>query len=287
MINSSAGMFYSIVLVLSPVCEVTVRATMGHQAHAAFLHTLQQADPTLAAALHEPDLLKPFTVSPLQGTLPAHNGRLWLRPEETYWLRFTVLHSSIFQRFMARFLQRSDRPIIHLGEAELLIKEILTTPESHPWAGYSSWTTLAEQAQPETELTLDFVSPTAFSFGQKDWGKQMIVLPEPTRVFESLARTWNNLAPAPVQVERSSLKTYLEEQVVIKRIEALNTQMLDFGKTRQIGFVGSITYGLMGANEIARTQLTMLADFAFYAGVGYKTTMGMGQCRRRNGVTLR
>jgi CRISPR-associated endoribonuclease Cas6 len=48
----------------------------------------------------------------------------------------------------------------------------------------------------------------------------------------------------------------------------------------QVGFVGRVTYGLMAENEAARCQLNTLADFAFYAGVGMKTAMGMGQCRR-------
>jgi CRISPR/Cas system endoribonuclease Cas6 (RAMP superfamily) len=38
----------------------------------------------------------------------------------------------------------------------------------------------------------------------------------------------------------------------------------------------------MAADEPARCQLDALATFAFYAGVGMKTAMGMGQCRRMN-----
>jgi CRISPR-associated endoribonuclease Cas6 len=56
--------------------------------------------------------------------------------------------------------------------------------------------------------------------------------------------------------------------------------MLRFRRSPQVGFVGQVTYGLMAENEAARCQLNALADFAFYAGVGIKTTMGMGQTRR-------
>ena len=181
---------------------------------------------------------------------------------------------------MARFLRGEGRPIIRLGNAILLIREILTTPESHPGAGYSSWGQLAALAQPERELTLDFVTPTAFSFGQQDWGKKVMVLPTPETVFDSLARAWTMFAPPPVQVERDALKMYAAEHVVVKRFEDLNTQMLSFSRAPQVGFVGRVTYGLMGENDVARAQLAMLADFAFYNGVGYKTTMGMGQCSR-------
>ena len=41
---------YSIVLKLAPGREGRIRATHGHHAHAAFLHTLRQADPALAEA---------------------------------------------------------------------------------------------------------------------------------------------------------------------------------------------------------------------------------------------
>ncbi len=278
--HPDAGL-YSIVLTLTPTRAATVRATMGHQVHAAFLQTVREADAALAEVLHMPDLpVRPFTVSPLMDTPRAREGRLYLSPEETYWLRFTVLYPPIFEQFMARFLRGEGRPLIRLGDALLLIREILTTPEGHPWAGYSSWGQLAAEAQPEREIALDFVTPTAFSFGQQDWGKKIVALPAPELVFDSLARAWNMLAPPPVQVERDALKTYLEAHVVVKRLENINTQMLAFSRAPQVGFVGRVTYGLMGDNDIARTQLSMLADFAFYSGVGYKTTMGMGQCRR-------
>lgn len=296
--NSNSHSLYSIVIKLTPTRETTVRATMGHQAHAAFLRTVREADPALAEVLHLPHMpvARPFTVSPLLGVDRARDGQVPLSPERDYFLRFTVLYPPIFERFMARFLRpalpvQADRPgsttggnegppVIRLGRALLLIKEILTTPGSHPWAGYTSWARLAAEARPEAEITLNFSSPTAFGFGQKAWGKKVVVLPEPDLVFGSLARTWNSLAPLPVQVDQTALMPYLEESVVVKRLRGLETQMLRFSRSPQVGFVGQVTYGLMAGDETARGQLNALADFAFYAGVGMKTTMGMGQCRR-------
>lgn len=272
---------HSVVLTLVPTREATVRATMGHQAHAAFLRTIEESDKALAEALHTPGLpAKPFTVSALQGADRINRGQLEISPEETYWLRFTILYPPIFKQFMARFLSGDGRPVVRLGDALLLIKEILATPESHPWAGYTSWGQLASQAEPESEITLEFTSPTAFGFGQQSWGKKVMVLPLPETVFSSLARSWNNFAPPQLQLDRRALRTYLDEHVVIKRLEDLNTRMLRFKRSYQIGFTGRITYGLMADNEIARAQLNALADAALYLGVGYKTTMGMGQVRR-------
>jgi len=281
-------MLYSIVVTLTPTHETVVRQTMGDQAHAAFLRTVRESDPALAEVLHMPNMpIRPFTVSPLRGTPQPRDGRIRLSPEETYWLRFTALYQPIFERFMARFLHGEGRPVIRLGRAVLLIKEILATPGSHPWAGYSSWAQIASQAQPEPEITLDFTSPTAFGFGQKDWGKKVVVLPEPNLVFGSLARSWNRLAPPPLQMDQKALMAYVDEHVVVKQVCGLETQMLRFRSSPQVGFVGQVAYGLMADDEAIRRQLNALADFAFYAGVGYHTTMGMGQCRRigqRDGI---
>jgi CRISPR-associated endoribonuclease Cas6 len=277
----SEGLLYSIVLKLVPTRETTVRATMGHQAHAAFLRTVEESDPALADVLHLPNLpARPFTVSPLLGVGGAHDGQIRLSPEQDYYLRFTVLYPPIFERFMARFLRGEGRPVIRLGRALLLIKEILNTPGSHPWAGYSSWAQIASEAEPETEVTLEFTSPTAFGFGQKKWGKKVVVLPEPALLFGSLAKSWNELAPLPLQVDRQALRAYAEEHAVIKRMGDVRTQMLRFRRAPQVGFVGKVTYGLMADNEAARCQLNALADYAFYRGVGMKTAMGMGQTRR-------
>lgn len=277
--RTSAPSLYSVVLLLTPLEEVEIEATVGHRAHAAFLDLIRQVSPGLSEALHDPKVsVRPFTVSPLWG-IPAREGRVRLRPERSCWLRVTLLARPLYERLMGALLG-GDPPQLRLGEGRFLIREARTMPGSHPWAGYATWEELARQARPERELTLEFVSPTAFSFGEKGWGRHIVVLPQPRLVFGSLARTWNAYAPPPVRVEVGALEHYAEEHVVVREIGGLRTRMLNFGGRPQVGFVGRVTYGLMGENDIARIQLAMLADFAFYGGVGYKRTMGMGQCRR-------
>lgn len=279
--STNSNTLYSIVLTLTPTRETTVRVTMGHQAHAAFLRTVRESDAALAEVLHMPHMpIRPFTVSTLQGTPPAQGGRIHLSPEKTYWLRFTALYQPIFERFMARFLRGEGRPVIRLGRAVLLIREILATPGSHPWAGYTTWQKLVSEAKPDPEITLEFASPTAFGFGQQEWGKKIMVLPLPETVFDSLARSWNAIAPLPFHIDRQELRDYLDEHVVVTQIENLRTRMLRFRNSLQVGFMGQVTYGLMAEDKAIQTKLNALADFAFYAGVGMKTTMGMGQCRR-------
>jgi CRISPR-associated endoribonuclease Cas6 len=282
--NCKQGMIHSIAMQLSPTRPGTIRATMGHQAHAAFLRAVKEADPTMADILHHPiRKQRPFTVSPLMGTEAARDGRLRVDPAETYTLRFTILLDEIFRQFMGRFL-RGDRPELRLGRSLFLIKEILATPEGSPWAGYTSFAQMARQSSATKPLIdLEFLSPTAFSFGQRAWGKQFHMLPDPRLVFSSLARTWQAFAPPGLHLDQRAVERYADENVIIQRLDRLETRMLHFGRHPQLGFMGRVTYRIMdrtaGIQEWCRI-LHALADFAFYAGVGYKTTMGMGQCRR-------
>jgi CRISPR-associated endoribonuclease Cas6 len=280
--TSDQNLLYSIVLLLTPIREAAIRKTVGHQVHAALLRAVQESDPALAEVLHAPNLpIRPFTVSPLRGTPPARRGQVHLSPRADYWLRFTVLCPALYERLMARFLY-SRCPIVHLGQAELLVKKILITPGSHPWAGYTSWSQMVAEAQATREVTIEFSSPTAFGFGQKAWGKKVIVLPDPKLVFGGLARSWNALAPSALHVDRDELLAYVQEHVVVKQIDRLETRMLHFGRSPQLGFVGCVTYGLMAEAPATCAQLDALASLAFYSGVGMKTTMGMGQCRKPN-----
>jgi len=280
-IKPSRHQLFAVVLKLTPAAAVTVRATMGDQAHAAVLDMIRQADSELGAALHSPRArLRPFTVSPLRGTPPARDGLLHLSPGQEVWLRVTWLAAPLYERFMARFLHPGTRPTLRLGSAVLQIHELVTSPEGHPWAGYASWADLTTRARPRPELHLHFATPTAFSFGQRPWGKKVVLLPEPALVFRGLIRTWNRLAPPELALDDQALQSYLEEHVVIKRLYDLHTRMLRFRRSPQVGFVGTVTYGLMKEDQVLRAQLNALTDLAFFAGVGMKTTMGMGQVRR-------
>ncbi|MFQ5857418.1 MAG: hypothetical protein ACE5LU_17570, partial [Anaerolineae bacterium] len=140
---------YSIALHLRPEREGTIRATMGHQVHSAFLRTIEQADPALAEVLHHPSLpIRPFTVSPLLDLPKAHDGRIRVTPAKTYTLRFTVLYPPVFQQFMNRFLHGGGRPTLRLDRVTFQIYEILATPGASPWSGYTSFEELLAQAQP-------------------------------------------------------------------------------------------------------------------------------------------
>jgi CRISPR-associated endoribonuclease Cas6 len=90
-------------------------------------------------------------------------------------------------------------------------------------------------------------------------------------------RTWNHYAPACLHIDKQVIRDSVKNTVEISDYD-LHTTTLYFPKYSQKGFLGTCTYQLKTGDEYV-SQITALANFARYAGVGYKTTMGMGQAR--------
>jgi len=212
---------------------------------------------------------------------------VWVTPEHSYELRFTVLDQGLFTTFVQHFLRGGSRPTVRLSGVEFQVSEVLTTPGSHPWAGYTTAQELLDRWQgrdmggkdnPGHVFHLEFASPTAWSLGGR-LGKRMEVLPQPRLFFGGLATTWDYWFKDVFTMGRD-LREYVAETVVVSQMQ-LETRMHQYRGYKQVGAVGRLTYRLLDyANPGWARLLNTLADFAFYAGVGYKTTMGMGQVRR-------
>ena len=120
--------------------------------------------------------------------------------------------------------------------------------------------------------------------GQQSWGKLMKLLPEPAHVFESLAKQWETFAPEHLRLAANDLTArrlaaWCEESLIVARY-ALETRYLPSSKFAQAGFQGKIMYEMKGIQSSPEAAwLTPLAHFALFSGVGYKTSMGMGQAR--------
>ncbi len=269
---------HSITLELTASNTATIAATMGHQAHALFLDLVQQTDPALSTRLHDEPNYRPFTVSPLTG-VRAQGESVSLRPGLRCNLRFTLLDGGrIWQCLSQHFLEAG--PItLRLGAAEFALGRMLATPtaDASGWAGYSDWQSLAS-APASRYITLRFASPTAFSIGDK----RFALFPEPLLVWDSLMRVWNSYAPEPLQVDKPPLRDFIERRVVVADYE-LHTATLHYPNYTQKGFLGTCTYLVQEPGDCAQ-RLAALAGFARYSGVGYKTTMGMGQCRAEDSI---
>jgi CRISPR-associated endoribonuclease Cas6 len=258
-------------------------ATQGRLAHGAFLDIIRQVDPELSATLHTENRRKPFTVAPLRGLGEARNGYAKVRQGWEVSLRFTLLGNELFATFIRHFFdpsifrQKSPWPTLRLGEVEFVFSEVLTSPGSDRWAGYTNLDDL-HQAEAAREISIEFASPTAFSLSANGLGKRIETVPTPKLLFGSLAAKWN--AYLEPHLDQEAIEKYAEKSVVVGQYQ-MRSQVYRYWQQPQLGAVGTMTYLLQDkSNEEMNRCLNMLADFAFYAGVGYKTTMGMGQARR-------
>lgn len=310
--HANTSQLYALHLCLRPVQAGTLMPFNGELVHAAFLTWLKAAAPDISRWLHEGQKRRLFTCSSLHFNRPAHvvqkaeqgNIHLPLDPQEIYTLRLTLLLGELFP-LVHEALTRAHishpgttaSPFIQLGKQHFLLEDVLiTNDDPNGWTGFTSLTTLIEQARAthfshDTTLTLEFASLTAFNRGHRKigYGSHTLLLPLPQFVFANLARHWQEIAPPELAgvIESERLEHYLQDDGVIIVDYNLKTHHVHFTTHQQRGFLGTCTYQLRDPRERTSDnapltlpqQILLLANLAFYSGVGYKTAMGLGQTR--------
>jgi CRISPR-associated endoribonuclease Cas6 len=303
----------ALLLRLRPLQAGTLMPFSGELVHGAFLRWLKYAAPEVATWLHEGNKRRIFTCSSLQFPLPDQrvleaqrtNTHLPLSPEEVCTVRITLLMGELLPLFHSALLHittvrndTSPSPFIQIGKQLFMLEEVIADGDAvSGWTGFTSFDALVEQAQTlrfgkVESLTLEFASLTTFNrTNQRNriYGDHYARLPLPNYVFPGLARRWQELAPPAlahlVQMER--IERYIEDDGILIDDYDLKPHQVRFTTHTQPGFIGKCRYNLRGPDEqvteeaplTARQQLWLLAQLAFYCGIGTKTAMGLGQAR--------
>lgn len=261
---------YAFVVRLHAIGGEPLPRPQGHGVQALFLDLVRQVAPDIADRLHTDAPSKPYTVA----VLPQ-------RSRTMVELHISLLRADLFQLFVQAMLQQmpGEAPL-RLGQARLRLGDVIGTPapQGHRWAGYSSFADLHSSAEAAHTVALEFATATAISQGARPDGKQRLaLLPDPTLIFPSLAKRWNELAPARLRLDPEAVRVAAADTLVT-RYRAASTE-INLGKGPQKGFVGTVAYELP-TDKVQASLLTLLADAALYLGVGMKTARGMGLCRR-------
>ncbi len=310
---TSPAKLYAFLLKLRPLREGTLMPFSGELVHAAWLDWLRSAAPEVASWLHEGNKRRLFTCSSLQFPFPAarmceaerENIHMPLTPEKTYNIRITLLLGELFPLFHSALMDFNTKgsstrkpPFMQLGKQQFLLEEVVfDTDDSSGWTGFTSFDKLAEKAKTlklgrMEPLTLEFASLTTFNRSNarnRIYGPHPALLPLPQYVFPGLARRWQELAPPDLagMVQEERVEQYALNDGIIIVDYNLKPHTVKFTMHWQQGFVGKCNYLLRGPDEATteeapltvRQQILLLAQLAFYCGVGYKTSMGMGRSR--------
>lgn len=271
----------STLISLIPETDVTLRPTMGHHAHAAFLAIIRESDPDLAERLHAQSTQKPFTVSPLIAEAKKRDNLLHIRAGTDCKLRYTFLDDALFSHFGQTFLT-SAFPTIRLGDARFQVKQLVShATEERSWSGNTTYAELVQSAKTDTRMSFRFYSPTAFRRltprGQKTRNDAYLDL---ERCYQSWINKWN--AFAPIKLDKTEVLAFVADHGQVMSIRT-KSHALNFGRHTEVGWVGTCACVFYPEDSLDTELLQIancLANFAFYCGTGYKTTMGMGQTRR-------
>jgi CRISPR-associated endoribonuclease Cas6 len=225
--------------------------------HAAFLSLVRRGDPALAKLLHSPRMgSRPFSLSTL-----GYPGR-----KDKLSLRLGILDQSMFDGFWRTWKKRGGLSLT-IGRNRLRPLEI---KNESPWISVADWAQMLQQPPPK-EIKLFFCTPTAFRQGDID-----LPLPVPHLVFCGLLARWNAFSPLAVPLSGETI-----ERKIALSYTRIRTRTFFDGRTNIPGFVGEVTFRILrNTPSIEAQAIAALADFSFYAGVGRKTTHGMGLVRR-------
>ncbi len=273
-------MLLSWVLSLQPEREGRVPTNLGRAAHAWFLDRVRAADPALAEELHSGQGQRPFTVSNLWELGRERGPEVTLSPEKSYTLRVTSFSPALSRVLKERVISALPATV-WLGDLPFRVKAGTTDAAEHSWAAEMTFEGLVQQFTLAPDVPrmvgLRFVSPTAFRVTGK---KRAVPLPLPGLVFGGLLDKWNAFSPIQVHPD---VRRFAEECLVVSSFR-LRTETVAFGPAGEQGlvpgFVGVCRYYVEVPDRYWMGLLQLLAGFALYAGVGLRTTMGLGQARR-------
>lgn len=205
----------------------------------------------VAPELHDAQTPPPFTLG-----VGGKPGR--------YWLRLTFLDEALYAALSPAIYTLAGKSL-RLGQQHVLVKGV--QHQDHPWARLTTYPRLF-QGEVLPDFPLYFASPTFF----KRQGAHY-PLPEPRLVFGSLMERFRAFAPvAPPDSLRASIA-----RLTFRHL-SIHTRSIEH-EVRAVGFLGRATFHLPAATEEELRWLGALHRFAFFSGIGAKTSLGFGQAR--------
>ncbi|MEM2126678.1 MAG: CRISPR-associated endoribonuclease Cas6 [Candidatus Bathyarchaeia archaeon] len=236
----------------------------GHVARGLLLHMVRGVDPALSGLLHEFNISKPYSVTPLRFRSSGRGlGGYILDPSFPCRVEFRLLRDELAD-LLLRFFQRQSSLLIYDTTFQLSSLRFKS----------KSYRELEREAKAADRFRLIFSSPTYLAVMSSKFN---CLFPDPFRVFANLMRTWNHFTDARHfdKDEYEAYRSWLERNIGICEYK-LRTRLAPMRKKRAVGFTGWATYEMKDPeSEWGRVTCT-LARYAEFANVGGNRTGGFG-----------
>ncbi len=218
-------------------------------------------DRKLGEELHKPSRIKPFVLG-----IP----KLFRSEEsvERIFLRISFLEDTLFPKFLSSLL-------LHEGK-DIFINDIKLKKLKKPFIDerwIKTYETLYKDSSTEKTIVFDFITPTSFKRGKKDYP-----LPDPKLIFKGLIRKW--LFFSDIRID-TDLRKVIEEDIEVMGAW-IRTKKIALSEGKITGFTGRVVLYINNNNKEILKWINTLAKFSEFAGVGRKTTMGFGMVKLAN-----
>jgi len=253
----------SLIIELGAASEKPIPTRLNQAIYAQFIEWLSIGNSYLAESVSNSQESS-FSLSGLIGYRRKDGTRLGDR----FLIRISLLNSNLIQPLL-QGIEMYQTPSIYLENFPFIIRGIYTVPNSHNLVNISNYVSLASVANFNSEIVLNFISPTSLQHH-----RNIQPFPLPDLVFNTLLHRWNYFAPPELHFSS------IQWQSVALAFD-LKTQFLKINSSietrREIGCVGWVKYFFPDLQQARIANI--LAKFALFSGIGRKTTMGMGEVR--------
>ena len=243
----------------------------GAFVHGWWFQNWRTYNPCMADEMHLLNQVAPFTLSPLIGLRPYHNGCQPVEMGDSARLRLTSLSPELDER-LPEWL-KSIPPLITLGDINWNIVGAHINRDTHPLSCMTSYDELVlklSDMHPPEMWEIELQTPTYFN--GKLW---QFPFPLPELMMKSWLMRWNHFAPIalPEQIIAAA-----RDNLVVSRYELRTQTWLQAGE-RKVGCIGTLRLKALDLHPSLRVALNLLFHYAEFSGTGHHTTQGFGQTR--------
>ena len=242
----------------------------GYVSRGLLLHILRRIDPKLADEMHEANVPKPYSVTPLKfkSAGKTENGYLVdVGFPIKVWFRF--LREDLASKFL-RYFYESREVLIY--DVTFKVSSLTVKNESYE----DLWDSIRKPAK---AFRLIFKTPTYLTILGSNYH---YLFPDHLKVFPSLMRLWNMFSDFRRFSKEETLKyrEWLLENMGVSQ-HKLKTCLALMGRKKANGFIGWATYELNDLESEWNKISQVLAKFAEYSNIGGNRTGGFGVTKQK------